>query len=233
MKAIKRVGTIIISVLLWLVILVAALYAFTTMATKDNQNVANLLGYTPLVVESNSMSPTFKKDDLIFVKKCDTSKLEEGDIICFHTIIDNEYALNTHRIQSIAESGEARSYTTVGDNNNGVADQHIISDGDIVGKYVGHISGAGKLMNFLSSSTGFLLVIVLPMLIFFIYQVYNLIMISIRLKKAVAVENAREQTVAENALEEAKRLREEAEAMRAKAEEELKKAKGGRDDGEV
>ena len=233
MKAIKRVGTIIISVLLWLVILVAALYAFTTMATKDNQNVANLFGYTPLVVESNSMSPTFKKDDLIFVKKCDTSKLEEGDIICFHTIIDNEYALNTHRIQSIAESGEARSYTTVGDNNNGVADQHIISDGDIVGKYVGHISGAGKLMNFLSSSTGFLLVIVLPMLIFFIYQVYNLIMISIRLKKAVAVENAREQTEAENALEEAKRLREEAEAMRAKAEEELKKAKGGRDDGEV
>ena len=233
MKAIKRVGTIIISVLLWLVILVAALYAFTTMATKDNQNVANLLGYTPLVVESNSMSPTFKKDDLIFVKKCDTSKLEEGDIICFHTIIDNEYALNTHRIQSIAESGEARSYTTVGDNNNGVADQHIISDGDIVGKYVGHISGAGKLMNFLSSSTGFLLGIVLPMLIFFIYQVYNLIMISIRLKKAVAVENAREQTEAENALEEAKRLREEAEAMRAKAEEELKKAKGGRDDGEV
>ena len=233
MKAIKRVGTIIISVLLWLVILVAALYAFTTMATKDNQNVANLFGYTPLVVESNSMSPTFKKDDLIFVKKCDTSKLEEGDIICFHTIIDNEYALNTHRIQSIAENGEARSYTTVGDNNNGVADQHIISDGDIVGKYVGHISGAGKLMNFLSSSTGFLLVIVLPMLIFFVYQVYNLIMISIRLKKAVAVENAREQTEAEIALEEAKRLRDEAEAMRAKAEEELKKAKGGRDDGEV
>ena len=233
MKAIKRVGTIIISVLLWLVILVAALYAFTTMATKDNQNVANLFGYTPLVVESNSMSPTFKKNDLIFVKKCDTSKLEEGDIICFHTIIDNEYALNTHRIQSIAESGEARSYTTVGDNNNGVADQHIISDGDIVGKYVGHISGAGKLMNFLSSSTGFLLVIVLPMLIFFIYQVYNLIMISIRLKKAVAVENAKEQTEAEIALEEAKRLKEEAEAMRAKAEEELKKAKGGRDDGEV
>lgn len=233
MKAIKRVGTIIISVLLWLVILVAALYAFTTMATKDNQNVANLFGYTPLVVESNSMSPTFKKDDLIFVKKCDTSKLEEGDIICFHTIIDNEYALNTHRIQSIAENGEARSYTTVGDNNNGVADQHIISDGDIVGKYVGHISGAGKLMNFLSSSTGFLLVIVLPMLIFFIYQVYNLIMISIRLKKAVAVENAREQTETEIALEEAKRLRDEAEAMRAKAEEELKKAKGGRDDGEV
>lgn len=246
MKALKKTGTIVISVLLWLVILVAALYAFTTIATRDNQNVSSLLGYTPLVVKSDSMAPTFSAGDLIFIKKCDTSTLKEGDIICFHTIIDNEYALNTHRIQSIAENGEARSYTTVGDNNNGVADQHIISDGDIVGKYVGHISGAGKLMNFLSSSTGFLLVIVLPMLIFFIYQVYNLIMISIRLKKAIAVETAREQEMerqkiaaasavssqtrddaeaAKAALEEAKKMRKEAEAIRAKAEEELARAK--------
>lgn len=86
--------------------------------------------------------------------------------------------------------GDARSYTTIGDNNDGIADQHVISDGDIVGKYVGHLTGAGKVMDFLSSSTGFLVVIVLPMLLFFIYQVYNLIMISIRLKKAIAVETA-------------------------------------------
>lgn len=233
MKAVKRVGTIVVSILLWVIILVAALYAFTTMATRDEQNVSSLLGYTPMVVQSDSMAPTFEKGDLIFIHKCDTSKLKEGDIITFHTIIDNEYALNTHRIQKIESNGEARTFTTIGDNNDGIADQHMISDGDIVGKYVGHIAKAGTLMDFLSSSTGFLIIIVLPMLLFFIYQVYNLIMISIRLKKAVAVENAKEQTEAEIALEEAKRLRDEAEAMRAKAEEELKKAKGGRDDGEV
>ena len=68
----------------------------------------------------------------------------------------------------------------------------MISDGDIVGKYVGHIAKAGTLMDFLSSSTGFLIIIVLPMLLFFIYQVYNLIMISVRLKKAMAVETAKE-----------------------------------------
>ena len=83
-----------------------------------------------------------------------------------------------------------RSYTTIGDNNNGIADLHVISDGDIIGKYSGRIPGAGKIMDFLSGSVGFLVVIVLPMLLFFIYQVYNLIMISIRLKKTVAVEEA-------------------------------------------
>ena len=128
----------------------------------------------------------------------------------------------------------ARSYTTVGDNNKGIVDSHIISDGDIVGKYAGHIKGVGKVLNFISSSIGFLLVIVLPMLIFFIYQVYNLIMINIRLKKAIAIENAKEieeartatggsgddeaiRSEAEAKLEEAKRMREEAEAIRRQA----------------
>ena len=251
MKALKRIGTVVLSVILWVIILIAALYAFTTMATKDNTNVANLFGYTPLVVESDSMAPTFSAGDLIFIRKCDPAELKEGDIICFHTIIENQYALNTHRIQSIETVGDARSYTTIGDNNDGIADQHVISDGDIVGKYVGHLTGAGKVMDFLSSSTGFLVVIVLPMLLFFIYQVYNLIMISIRLKKAIAVETAQEQELARQqvekqaeekqaeqekaqkekeeaqaALEEARRMKEEAEALRAQAEAELAKAKG-------
>lgn len=250
MKALKRVGTIVISVILWAIILLAALYAFTTMATKDDQSVASILGYTPMTVETDSMKPTFQSGDLIFIKKCDTSKLKEGDIITFHTIIDNQYALNTHRILKIEEANGVRSYTTVGDNNNGIADQHVISDGDIVGKYVGHISDLGKVMDFLSSSTGFLIVIVFPMLLFFIYQVYNLIMISIRLKKAIAVENAKEiasaqmqqadadeaakaKNEAQAALEEAKRLKEEAEAIKAQAEEELKRAKKDEGNGEV
>lgn len=252
MKAMKRIGTVVLSVILWVIILVAALYAFTTMATKDNTHVASLLGYTPLVVESDSMSPTFASGDLIFIHKCNPADLKEGDIICFHTIIENQYALNTHRIQSIETVGDVRSYTTIGDNNNGIADQHVISDGDIVGKYVGHITGAGKVMNFLSSSTGFLLVIVLPMLLFFIYQVYNLIMISIRLKKAIAVETAQEQELARQqaarqnneekaqkekeeaqaALEEARRMKEEAEALRAQAEAELARAKEQKQSGE-
>lgn len=226
MKALKRIGTVVLSAILWIIILIAALYAFTTMATKDNTNVANLFGYTPLVVESDSMSPTFVSGDLIFIRKCDPAELKEGDIICFHTIIDNQYALNTHRIQSIESIGDARSYTTIGDNNNGIADQHVISDGDIVGKYIGHITGAGKIMDFLSSSTGFLVVIVLPMLLFFIYQVYNLIMISIRLKKAIAVETAQEQELARQQMEkeaEAKKEKDQqAEQEKAQKEEEAR-----------
>ena len=222
MKALKKGVTVIVSIALWGVILLAALFAFTTLATRDTANVSSLAGYTPMVVKTDSMAPTFYSGDLILIRKCDTSKLAEGDIICFHTIIDNEYALNTHRIEKIDENENMRSYTTKGDNN-AIADTHIISDGDIVGKYVGRLSKFGHVMDFLSSSMGFLIVIVLPMLLFFIYQVYHLIMVSINLKKAMAVEEAvkkaetesSEKAEAQAALEEARRLKAEAEAALA------------------
>jgi signal peptidase len=227
MKVIKKTLTILISIVLWIIILLAALYAFTTLATRDTNSVSNLGGFTPMIVESNSMSPTFDAGDLIIIKKCDVSKLSEGDIITFHTIIDNEYALNTHRIQTITDTDGIRSYVTKGDNND-IEDTHSIADGDIVGKYCVRIPKLGKVMNVLSSSTGFLVIIVLPLLLFFIYQVYHLVMVSINLKKAIAAEEAaakaeqddeldKKCAEAEEALAEAKRIKAEAEAALAQA----------------
>ena len=216
MKAVKKGITIVISIILWAVILLAALFAFTTLATRDQNSVASLAGFTPMIVETDSMAPTFCAGDLIFIKKCEPASLKEGDIITFHTIIQNEYALNTHRIDSIWDENGMRSYTTKGDNNE-IADMHVIADGDIVGKYIGKVQGLGKVMDFLSGSVGFLLVIVLPLLLFFIYQIYNLVIVSINLKKAVAVEEAKEKAMAEMAIEEVEATKAEAEAALAEA----------------
>ena len=217
METVKKVSTVVISVLLWAVILLAAFYAFTTLATKDQNNVANFLGFTPLTVQSDSMVPEFKAGDLIIIKTCDPDKLEVGDVVTFHTIIENQYALNTHRIAEIKETNGVRAYTTKGDNN-AISDTHIIANGDIVGKYVGKVAGLGNVMDFLSSSLGFFVVIVLPMLVFFIYQVYHLIMVSVKLKKATAAEAAAEAASGDAAkLSEAEARVKELEAQLAKA----------------
>ena len=188
MKTVKKAASIVISVVMWIIILVAALFAFTTLATKDDGSVSNLAGFTPLTVQSESMAPTFDENDLIIIQQCDPSTLQVGDIVTFHTIIDNQYALNTHRIVSINEVNGMNSYTTKGDNNE-LADQHVIADGDIVGKYAFKIPYMGKVMDFLSSTWGFLIVIVLPMLLFFIYQVYHLVIVGMNLKRAMAEED--------------------------------------------
>ncbi len=187
----KKALSVVLSVVLWVVIIIAAFFAFTTLATRNSDNVASLGGFTPLTVATESMSPTFNAGDMIIIKRVDPATLQEGDIITFHTIIQNRYALNTHRIESITVDNGYRTYVTKGDNN-AISDQHIISDGDIVGKFVMRLAGVGKLMNFLGTPLGFFLIIVIPMLAFFIYQLYHLIIVAIRLKKAAALEAAEE-----------------------------------------
>jgi len=187
----KKVVSIVLSVVLWVVILIAALFAFTTLATKDPNHVSNVLGYTPLSVQTDSMKPTFSAGDLIIIKKCDPYTLKEGDIVTYHTIIQDQYVLNTHRIQSIEEKYGYLSIITKGDNNP-VEDENPITNLDVVGRYVTHIPLLGKVMDFLQSSIGFLICILLPMLAFFIFQIYNLIVIATKYKKASAIEAAEE-----------------------------------------
>jgi len=217
MEKVKKIGRIVISVVLWVVIIAAALFSFTTLATRDEQHVANLFGYTPMSVQSNSMMPVFEKGDLIFINTCDAAKLEVGDIICFHTILEDQYVLNTHRIAAIEELDGLRRYTTRGDNN-AVDDAHAIMDADIVGQYVGKLGGVGAFMDFLTTGLGCILIIVVPLFLFFLYQVYRLIVAGMRLKQAKEMENVKAEVNAANEEKnEAQRAREEAEAALAEA----------------
>ncbi len=227
MSTVKKAASIVISVVMWIIILIAALFAFTTLATKEDGSVSNLAGFTPLTVQSDSMAPTFDENDLIFIQQCDPSSLQVGDIVTFHAIIDNQYALNTHRIIAINEVNGLNSYTTKGDNNE-LADQHVIADGDIVGKYVFKIPYLGKVIDFLSSTWGFLIVIVVPMLLFFIYQVYHLVIVGMNLKRAMTEEDRMKQAEAIVDREQAQSVESErakAEAARAEAEAVLAEAK--------
>ncbi len=227
MSTVKKAASIVISVVMWIIILIAALFAFTTLATKEDGSVSNLAGFTPLTVQSDSMAPAFDENDLIFIQQCDPSSLQVGDIVTFHAIIDNQYALNTHRIIAINEVNGLNSYTTKGDNNE-LADQHVIADGDIVGKYVFKIPYLGKVIDFLSSTWGFLIVIVVPMLLFFIYQVYHLVIVGMNLKRAMTEEDRMKQAEAIVDREQAQSVeaeRAKAEAARAEAEAVLAEAK--------
>ena len=227
MSTVKKAASIVISVVMWIIILIAALFAFTTLAAKEDGSVSNLAGFTPLTVQSDSMAPTFDESDLIFIQQCDPSSLQVGDIVTFHAIIDNQYALNTHRIIAINELNGLNSYTTKGDNNE-LADQHVIADGDIVGKYVFKIPYLGKVIDFLSSTWGFLIVIVVPMLLFFIYQVYHLVIVGMNLKRAMTEEDRMKQAEAIVDREQAQSVeaeRAKAEAARAEAEAVLAEAK--------
>ncbi len=166
----KRVLNIVVNVLLVAVIIFGLFCSYTAFASKTGNGVPNFFGIQAFSIQSPSMEPEFYEGDLIIDKALkDTSKLEVGDVITFYTIIQGERALNTHRILEVIDEGGPTYYVTKGDNNT-LEDAMRVHENEIVGEYLFAIPNLGSVIDFLQTSMGFLLVIVLPVFLFFIFN---------------------------------------------------------------
>ena len=190
----KKVLKAIVNVLAWIVLILALLVTIIVFSSGKNNGVANLFGFIPLTVESDSMLPTFKKGDLIICKEVDDlNTLKEGDVITFWTIIDGKKVKNTHRIVGINIAENSRSFITRGDNNN-LEDDMPAYAGDIIGQWTEFkLGGAGKAMSFLRTKKGFFICIVIPMAIFFLIELYKFIITVQEVRKPVLTESDEEE----------------------------------------
>jgi len=128
------------------------------------ERVATFLGMGPLIVETGSMLPEIAPGDVVIAKKCDTSKLEKGEVIAYY---DAKGIIVTHRIIAF-DTGEngARLYTTKGDNNN-VQDQNPVPQGKILGRVVKVFPDGGKVFRTLGEPLVIVLVVGVPLLLAF------------------------------------------------------------------
>ena len=124
----------------------------------------SIMGYTPLVVTSGSMSPTFDVQDLIFVEQStDISALEEGTIICY------KYGSNlvTHRIaEVILEEETVLHYITQGDANSS-PDADPVTPTQVVGVYRTHSKPLGAFVSFFMEHRWIANVVILLILLCF------------------------------------------------------------------
>ena len=198
----KNVLKVIVNVLAWIILVLALLITIIVFSSERNNGVANLFGYIPLTVESDSMKPTFSQGDLIFCKEVDdVNALAEGDVITFWTIIDGKRVKNTHRIVGINQAENSRSFVTRGDANT-MDDTMPAYAGDIIGKWTEKkLGGMGKAMNFLRTKTGFFVCIIIPMAIFFLFELYKFIATLIEVRRPAA-EEIDEEEIKRRAVEE-------------------------------
>ena len=198
----KKAIRITVSILAWIMLIFALLITLVVFSAEKNNGVSNIFGYMPMTVESDSMSPTFKKGDLILVKEIsDVNSLKVDDVITFWTIIDGKRVKNTHRIVEVKDNDGVRSYVTRGDNNS--ADDDIpVSTGDIIGKWTKmRMPGFGKVLDFLRTKKGFFICIIIPMAIFFLFELYKFIATLIEVKKP-ETEEIDEEEIKRRAIEE-------------------------------
>ena len=134
----QRARRVLPSVLIWTTVGLCALWLWPSRFGGDT---------TPLVVDGNSMKPTYSSGDLIIAHADD--HYQPGEIIVFKIKPPGNHArdhLIVHRLISIAPDGRI---TTQGDNR-GVADGFVVTTDDIVGRARLRIPDGGTILPLLS-----------------------------------------------------------------------------------
>lgn len=190
---VEKVWGIIGNVLMWLFIafaVVITIFAFSAQSSADG--VPTIGGKVMSPVLSNSMSPTIKEGDIIFSRKLadeEKTSLKVDDIITFKVDLDGDGTpeVNTHRISEVIGSGSSVTYRTKGDNN-AIADTYTISAADVISIFDPakdtRIPVLGSVIKFLLTPTGFFVVIVIPLIIFFLFEIIMFV------RKIMEVKNA-------------------------------------------
>lgn len=193
MKKSKKILKTIINVFIWIFVVFSVFMTILAFAAQSNSDgIPAIGGKSFLTVETDSMSPTFSSGDLIIgqmLTSAEKENLQVGDIITFYSDLDGNGTneINSHRIVGINydEEGRVESYVTRGDNKetNTENDKNPVAWQFVICKYTGtRVAKVGGFLSFLQTPKGFLIVIVLPLILFFLYEIYNFIMTLIGVK---------------------------------------------------
>ena len=232
----KKVLRIVGNVLIWIFIVFAALVTVLAFAAQSSSDgIPSIFGRSVLTIQSDSMSPTFNAGDIIIGKKLAPEEIRDlkvDDVITFKADLDGDgqAELNTHRIVEVQGTADSPSFVTRGDNN--IGNDSPVDFNYVVCKWTGtRIPGLGKVLDFLQTSTGFLVVIVIPLVIFFIYELIVFIRKFLKVKNAgkkqitAADEEAIKQKAIEEYLKAQQQSDDKAEEVKAEAEEAAEEVK--------
>ena len=195
-KVVKRIINIIIDIIVVLILAVSVLIVTLSLTSKSS-GVPNIFGVAPLSVLTGSMEDTINPGDLIFSEVTNDPSYEykKGDIVTFYKDINGKSELNTHRIVEVVKDENITYYRTQGDNKktNPEPDEELQTSSSIVAKYTGtKIGGVGNFLSFIRTQLGFFLCVLLPMIIFFVYEAIRVILNVIAYNKEKALEQAKQ-----------------------------------------
>lgn len=214
MKVFKKILNTLVTILIVLVLVVSifvAIFALTSKSTGISTIFGNTIQVIQSDSMKGGYQGTegytggnFEKGDVIIGKATEfinDGNYEEGDIVTYKGVLagneDLGEQLICHRIVEKVDLGDGDyRYITKGDNNEvaEVPDQLNPQDG-LMASSIGAVfhtkdydgtvlKGVGNFMMFITSQMGFFLVVLLPMIIFFLYELIRVVLNIAGYKKA-------------------------------------------------
>lgn len=163
-------------------ILVSVFVLLSVVLTPAGQ-VPQVLGYSVFRVMTGSMEPEIREDSLLVVKKTPPEDIVPGDVISFFSPDPMlEGAVNTHRVVRIEKENGRTQFITKGDANV-IEDIYPTDASALVGRVVFQSYGLGKTVSLLSNPLVFGIIILLPLLIILLMNLYRAVRIAADIAK--------------------------------------------------
>lgn len=201
-EKVKKIVGIAANVLVWLFVIFAVLVTVLAVSSSNEKKIPTIGNTCYLKVESQSMDAAkpdwatgkpkgFSKGDMLISEYVEgnydkLAKLEKGDIITFEFEIEpGVIALNSHRIIEVHTDSEGRvlSFETQGDNRKVAIVSEEVDLASVIAVYTGKkLVGVGGLIDLVRSKVGFVLTIIVPLGIIFIWELVSFIRTLIKVK---------------------------------------------------
>lgn len=156
MKIFKTILSIIQTLLVFVIILIALTTAFSLTQAPN--------GIRLFTVLSGSMEPAIKTGSVVVVKPKD--KYQKNDVITFFanpnvTDLKAKNTTVTHRIIETMDDEGSQTFRTKGDANQS-PDAEIVTQRAVLGKVIFNLPYLGRLIAFTKTQLGFVSVIIIP-----------------------------------------------------------------------
>lgn len=178
---IKRIYNFVTSVLLYSIFVILILIGLAVVLYFVDQKLALKSGVqrSPLfgayVILTDSMVPNINVDDAVITMRVDSSKIKKNDVITFISSDPSHSGITiTHRVVGINTTSDGKiAYRTKGDHNN-VEDRTLVNSENVLGKVMLRIPYIGKLQKLLTTSYGWIFLIVLPCIFIILSDIFKL-----------------------------------------------------------
>lgn len=144
-----------------IIILISLIVLFVINLILSFEENTHIFGIYMFNIVSESMEPTFYKNDLAIVIKCNIKKLQKGDIITFK----QDDRVISHRILQITKEKGEDGFITKGDNND-IQDKDVVESSNVYGKVLFTIPKIGEIVHYIQNARGFINILIFLIIVF-------------------------------------------------------------------
>lgn len=158
--------------LLEVIVIVYAIFAIVVMLNFNEQGFTEINGKTYVAVDEKSVTElkNYKANDFIAITNLNYDDINVGDSIFYYATYDKHYIVVEDKVTK--KDGNNREAVYNFENNSS-----IVTSDQIIGKLYKVYPGKAKIYDVLTSRWGFLLLVILPVLLIFIYQIYGFVIL--------------------------------------------------------